>query len=277
MGALHEVFGTDGHIVAQVVEAKFIVRTKGNVGTIGTTTSFAVGPMLVDAVYTETVEHIERAHPFGVTLGQVVVDRHHVNTIARKSIEEDRKGGHKGLSFTRCHFGNLAFVENYTTEQLNIVVNHVPLHVVASGHPVIVINGLIVFNGHKVVSRSQRAVEVSSRNHHLAVLGKATGCTLHDGKGFIHHLVELRLQSVEHFLLQFIDMVEHTFAVFERKGFDLLLLTTDFGTQVVNGMLNLVAQFLRLSTQGIVVKRIDAFKHLFNLLNVRLYLFHIAR
>ena len=72
-------------------------------------------------------------------------------------------------------------------------------------------------------------------------------------------------------------MVEHTLAVFERKGFDLLLLTTDFGTQVVNGMLNLVAQFLRLSTQGIVVERIDAFKHLFNLFNVRLYLFHIAR
>ena len=201
MGALHEVFGTDGHIVAQVVEAKFIVRTKGNVGTIGTTTSFAVGPMLVDAVYTETVEHIERAHPFGVTLGQIVVDRHHVNTIARKSIEEDRKGGHKGLSFTRCHFGNLAFVENYTTEQLNIVVNHVPLHVVASGYPVIMINGFVVVNGDKVVSRSQRAVEVSSRNHHLAVLGKATGRTLHDGEGFIHHLVELRLQSVEYLFL----------------------------------------------------------------------------
>ena len=201
MGTLHEVFGTDGHIIAQVVEAKFIVRTKGNVGTIGTTTSFAVGTVLVDAVDTKTVEHIERPHPFGVTLGQVVVDRHHVNTVARKSIEEDRKGGHKGLSFTRCHFGNLAFVENHATEQLNIVVNHVPLHVVASGHPVIVINGLIVFNGHKVVSSGQRAVEVGSRNHHLAVLSEATGCTLHDGKGFIHHLVELRLQSVEYLFL----------------------------------------------------------------------------
>ena len=200
-----------------------------------------------------------------------------MNTVARKSIEEDRKGGHKGLSFTRCHFGNLTFVENHATEQLNIVVNHVPLHVIASGNPVIVINGLIVFNGHKVVSSGQRAVEVGSRNHHLAVLSEATSRTLHDGEGFIHHLVELRLQSVEHFLLQFIDMVEHTLAVFERKGFNLLLLTTDFGTQVVNGMLNLVAQFLRLGTQGIVVKRIDAFKHLFNLLNVRLNLFHVAR
>ena len=201
VGTLHEVFGTDGHIVAQVVETKFIVRTKGDVGTVGTATSFAVGPMLVDAVDTKTVEHIERPHPFGVTLGQIVVDRHHVNTIARKSIEEDRKGGHKGLSFTRCHFGNLAFVENHATEQLNIVVNHVPLHVVASGHPVIVINGLIVFNGHKVVSSGQRAVEVGSRNHHLAVLGKAASRTLHDGEGFIHHLVELRLQSVEYLFL----------------------------------------------------------------------------
>ena len=157
--------------------------------------------MLVDAVYTETVEHIERAHPFGVTLGQIVVDRHHVNTIARKSVEEDRKGGHKGLSFTRCHFGNLTFVENHATEQLNIVVNHVPLHVVASGNPVIVINGFVVVNGNKVVSRSQRAVEVGSRNHHLAVLGKAASRTLHNGEGFIHHLVELRLQSVEYLFL----------------------------------------------------------------------------
>ena len=44
--------------------------------------------MLVDTVDAQTMEHIERAHPLGVTLGQVVVDGHHVNTIAGEGVEE---------------------------------------------------------------------------------------------------------------------------------------------------------------------------------------------
>ena len=64
MAALYKVFGAHGHIVAQVVETKFIVRTKGDVCLVGAATALRVGLMLVDAVNRQTMEHVERAHPF---------------------------------------------------------------------------------------------------------------------------------------------------------------------------------------------------------------------
>ena len=37
--------------------------------------------MLVNAVYTETMEHIERSHPLGVTLCEIIVHRYDVYAI----------------------------------------------------------------------------------------------------------------------------------------------------------------------------------------------------
>ena len=37
----------------------------------------------------QSMEHIERTHPLRVTLGQIVVDRYHVNTIASQCVQEN--------------------------------------------------------------------------------------------------------------------------------------------------------------------------------------------
>jgi hypothetical protein len=66
--------------------------------------------VLVDAVYTEAMEHIEGTHPLRVTLGEVIIHRHDVDTIAGEGIEEDRECSHEGLTFTRSHFCDLALV-----------------------------------------------------------------------------------------------------------------------------------------------------------------------
>ena len=48
----------------------------------GQKTFLRVGLMLVDAIYTQTVEHVEGTHPLRVTFSEVVVDCHYMHTIA---------------------------------------------------------------------------------------------------------------------------------------------------------------------------------------------------
>ena len=62
--------------------------------------------MLVYAVYGEAVEHVERAHPLRVTLGEVVVHGNNVYALSGKCVEEHGEGCNKGLTLTGSHFRN---------------------------------------------------------------------------------------------------------------------------------------------------------------------------
>ena len=141
--ALYQVIGLSGHVVPEVIEAKFIIGTVNNIATIGFFPRRGVGLVLVDAVHREAVKFKYRGVPFGVTLGQVVIDRNQVYPSPRQGIEEGGKGRHEGFSFSCTHFRDLSFVENHATDQLHIVVNHVPDHFGSSCHPFVVPNGLI--------------------------------------------------------------------------------------------------------------------------------------
>ena len=107
--------------------------------------------MLVDAINGETVEHIERSHPFGVTLGEVVVHGNDMNAVACECVEEHGEGGDEGLTFTGSHFCNLALMQCDTAEELHVVVYHFPFQVVASCCPVVVVVGFVAFDCHEVV------------------------------------------------------------------------------------------------------------------------------
>ncbi len=63
VGTLHEVVGVHGHVVAEVVEAEFVVGAEGDVATVGGAAFGGVGLVLVDAVDRRAVEHIEGTHP----------------------------------------------------------------------------------------------------------------------------------------------------------------------------------------------------------------------
>ena len=64
-----------------------------------------------DHAYAQAEELIQRAHPVGVTTGQVVVHRDHVHALAGQCIEVDREGRHEGFTLTGTHLGDLAFVQ----------------------------------------------------------------------------------------------------------------------------------------------------------------------
>ena len=132
--------------------------------------------MLVDAVHCRAVEHIERAHPFRVTLGEVVIDGHDVYAAARERAEEGREGSHEGLTLTGGHLSDFALMEHDTADELHAVVDHVPFDFVAAGHPVVFPDGVVAVDAYEVAALSgEVAVELCGLNHDGLVGCEACG------------------------------------------------------------------------------------------------------
>src|SRR6202008_3796690 len=72
--ALHAIFDVELHVVAQIVESKLVVGPVSNVSGVRGPALFIVEIMDNDTDR-QSQEAVEPAHPFGVALGQVVVDR----------------------------------------------------------------------------------------------------------------------------------------------------------------------------------------------------------
>ena len=215
MLALHEVFGRRGHVVAQIVEAVFVVRAEGDVGHVGLPPGGGIGLRIVDAGHRQSVEFVHRAHPFGVALGQVVVDRHHVHALACQCVEEYGERRHEGLSFARGHLGDLALVEHHAAEELHVVVHHVPFDVVAAREPVGGVDGLVAVDRDEILRGGQLPVEIVGRDRDRFVLGETTRRILHDGERFGQDFVELLFDLLVDAFGDLVDLLRNLLFLFE--------------------------------------------------------------
>ncbi len=206
MPPLYQIERRGRHIIAQVVETELVVRTESNVARISTTTLVAVGAILIDAIHSQSVEHIERTHPLGVALGEVVVHCYDMHALVRQRIEEHRQRCHQRLTLTGRHLGYLSLVEYHAAYQLHIVVHHIPAHLVAARSPRGMIDSLVAVNIHKVVTAvgSEVFVLLRCRYHNRIVLGKAACGRFHNRKGFGQHLIQHRLIVLFYLLFEFV-------------------------------------------------------------------------
>ena len=112
-----------GHVVAEVVEAELVVRSVGDVGeVIDTLFSTRWSMPWRNQSDRQSEVTMDSTHPLGMELGEVVVDRDDVHSLARKGIQVGRERGDEGLSFTRLHFGHPTGMESSTAHQLNVEV-----------------------------------------------------------------------------------------------------------------------------------------------------------
>ena len=111
------------HVVAQVVEAEFVVRPVGDVGCVGRSTYFFLDPVL-DHTDFEPEEMVDLAHPFRIAVGEIVVDRYDMDALAAKSVEIGRKRGDQGFTFPCLHLSDPTGVERVAADQLYVVVTH---------------------------------------------------------------------------------------------------------------------------------------------------------
>ena len=119
--ALHHLGEVVFHVVAQVVEAVFVVGAVGDVAVVG-----ELAVVVVEAVHDdadrEPEEGVDLAHPVGVAAGEVVVDRDHVHALAGEGVEVDGQRRHQRLALARLHLGDAALVQDHAADQLHVEV-----------------------------------------------------------------------------------------------------------------------------------------------------------
>ena len=74
--------------------------------------------------YAHTEEVINWSVPTGVTLGEIIVDGDDMDAAASQGIQERWQECNQGFTFTSFHFGDVSFVENDTTNHLDVIVTH---------------------------------------------------------------------------------------------------------------------------------------------------------
>ena len=119
MAALHHVLEPVLHVVAQIVEAELVVGAVGDVAVV-----FLLALLVVEAVHDDAdgqaEEFVDLAHPFGVALGEIIVDGDDVDAAAGERVEIDRKRRDQRLAFAGLHLGDLAFVQHHAADQLDV-------------------------------------------------------------------------------------------------------------------------------------------------------------
>ena len=211
MFSLHKIGRRDCHVVPQIVEAELVVRSESDVSLICFSPLRRVGFVFVDTIDRQSVEHIEWSHPLRVTFCQIVVDGHHVNTVPGECIEEYGQCGYERLTFTCSHLGDFSLMQHDSSEQLDVIVYHLPLEQVSSSRPLVVINSLVALNRDEVVCRVCRefAVKFGCCDNRLFVFSKSACRLFDDRKSHRHHFVKGILIFVECFLFQFVYAVEN--------------------------------------------------------------------
>ena len=63
---------------------------------------------------------VDRAHPLGVALGEVVVDRDEVDALAGERVQVERQRRDERLALAGLHLGDVALVEDDPAHQLDV-------------------------------------------------------------------------------------------------------------------------------------------------------------
>ena len=87
---LYQILGMNRHVIAQIIETEFVIRTESNIRHISLTAFRRIRLMLINTIHRQTVEHIQRSHPLRVTLCQIIIHRHHMHSAPRQCIQKYR-------------------------------------------------------------------------------------------------------------------------------------------------------------------------------------------
>ena len=253
--ALDQLLWALGHVVAQVVEAEFVVGAVRDVGAVRLPAGFAVRLVLVDAIDPHAVEFEQRRHPFRVTAGEVIVHRYEVDALSGQRVEEHGERGDKRLALTRLHLRHLASVQGRTTDQLNIVVHHVPLYFRTGSHPGIAPRGLVAVDGDAAALSCDVPVPIRGGDSELPIFRQSPRSFFDECKRLRHEGLQHRFQRFVDTLGQSIDLLINGLLLFElvlSHGGGISTQRLFLFLEVRNMGLDALAQVLASRSQAIV-------------------------
>src|SRR6056297_1655668 len=104
------------HVVAEVVETKFIVGPEGYISIICFSPCIGIGLMFVNTIDCKTMKLVDRPHPFRVTFCQVVVNGYKVYALTGKCIKKNRQCCNQCFSFSGGHLCDSSLMQRDTTD-----------------------------------------------------------------------------------------------------------------------------------------------------------------
>ena len=137
--ALDLLLAGNNHVVAQIVEPKFIVGSVGDVCCIGFAAldrpqklESGIGRLpvgvenerlvMLNAADAQTQPVIDSSHPLCVATSEVVVNRDDVDTVQRNSVQRHGARRRERFSFSGFHLRDLALMEHNAAHQLDVEV-----------------------------------------------------------------------------------------------------------------------------------------------------------
>ena len=131
--AQNQLFLVDGHVVTKIVESELIVRDIGDVACIGCPALIA-GHAVQNDTACKAHELIRLAHPFAVTLCEVIVDRDNVDAFSLQCVEIARKCCNQRLAFTGAHLCDSSLMKDDAANDLYLERFHAERPAVGLAH-----------------------------------------------------------------------------------------------------------------------------------------------
>jgi len=123
---LHAILQMERQIVAEVVEAEFVVGPVGDVAPVSGAL-LLLGLRVFDHADFEAEKTEHGRHPVRVALREVFIDRDHMDALAGQRVQVRRECRHQRLALTRAHFGDLAHVQRQAADQLYVEMTQAEL------------------------------------------------------------------------------------------------------------------------------------------------------
>ena len=121
--ALEALLDVHRHVVAQIVETELVIGAVGDIGGVGGALLLGLHVRQVDA-HRHAEELEDLPHPFGVAIGEVVVDRDDVHALAGQRVEVRGQRRHQRLALAGLHLGDLAVMQHHAAQHLHVEVAH---------------------------------------------------------------------------------------------------------------------------------------------------------
>jgi len=74
----------------------------------------------------ETEKFIDRAHPFRVARGEIIIHRHNVDAATGERIQINRHGADERFAFAGGHFRNVSGMQRVAADELHVERHHFP-------------------------------------------------------------------------------------------------------------------------------------------------------
>src|SRR4030042_1658798 len=124
-----------------------------------------------------------------------------------QSIQKHRKGGNNCFPLTSCHLCDFSFMKGYTTNQLNIIVNHVPGDLISASYPAVLPVSIISLYGNAFPCSRKVPVILSCRNFQHTVFLEPPCCLFHYCKCRRNTLIENLLQLIINSFFNLVNLI----------------------------------------------------------------------